>query len=57
MDGTHTLRGINAIGLRRVGFKTPQIRALREAFLLLFGKRQNLKLALERIEEWTGKNL
>ena len=49
MDGTHTLRGINVIGLRRVGFKAAQIRALREVFLALFGKRQNLKLALERI--------
>jgi UDP-N-acetylglucosamine acyltransferase len=49
MDGTHTLRGINAIGLRRVGVKAAQIRALREVFLVLFGKRQNLKLALERI--------
>ena len=49
MDGTHTLRGINVVGLRRVGFKAAQIRALREVFLALFGKRQNLKLALERI--------
>jgi UDP-N-acetylglucosamine acyltransferase len=49
MDGTHTLRGINVIGLRRVGFKAAQIRALRELFLALFGKRQNLKLALERV--------
>lgn len=49
MDGTHTLRGINVIGLRRIGFKAPQIRAIREVFLALFGKRKNLKLALERI--------
>jgi len=49
MDGTHTLRGINVVGLRRVGFKAAQIRALSEVFLALFGKRQNLKLALERI--------
>ena len=49
MDGTHTLRGINAIGLRRVGFKAAQIRALREAFIVLFGRRQNLRLALERV--------
>ena len=49
MDGTHTLRGINAIGLRRIGLKAAQIRALREVFLALFGKRQNLKLALDRI--------
>jgi UDP-N-acetylglucosamine acyltransferase len=49
MDGTHTLRGINVIGLRRVGYKAAQIRAIREVFLALFDKRQNLKLALERI--------
>ena len=49
MDGTHTLRGINAIGLRRVGFKAAEIRAIREVFLALFSKRQNLKMALERI--------
>ena len=49
MDGTHTLRGINVVGLRRVGFKVAQIRALREAFIALFGKRQNLKMALERM--------
>jgi len=49
MDGTHTLRAINVVGLRRVGFKAAQVRALREVFLALFGKRQNLKLALERV--------
>jgi UDP-N-acetylglucosamine acyltransferase len=49
MDGTHTLRGINVIGLRRVGFKVAQIRAIREVFVALFSNRQNLKLALERI--------
>lgn len=49
MDGTHTLRGINAIGLRRAGFKAAQIRALREAFNAIFGRRQNLKLAIERV--------
>ncbi|HUA34888.1 MAG TPA: acyl-ACP--UDP-N-acetylglucosamine O-acyltransferase [Candidatus Binataceae bacterium] len=49
MDGTHTLRAINVIGLRRAGFKVAQITALRRAFEALFGKRQNLKLALERL--------
>ena len=49
MDGTHTLRGVNAIGLRRIGFKAAQIHAIREVYLALFGKRQNLKLALERV--------
>ncbi len=49
MDGTHTLRGINVIGLRRAGFEVDQIRALRDAFTAIFGRRQNLKLALERV--------
>ncbi len=48
MDGTHTLCAINAVGLRRAGFGSGQIRVLREAFRALFGKRQNLGLAIER---------
>jgi UDP-N-acetylglucosamine acyltransferase len=50
MDLTHTLRGINAIGLRRAGIDAKTIRALRDAFGELFGKRQNLKAALARLE-------
>ena len=51
MDLTHTLRGINVVGSRRAGLSAASIRALREAFRTLFGERQNLKLALERLEE------
>jgi UDP-N-acetylglucosamine acyltransferase len=51
MDLTHTLRGINIVGARRAGVSAASIRALREAFRTLFGERQNLKLALERLEE------
>ncbi len=50
VDGDHTLRAINSIGLRRAGVKTPVISALRHAFMALFGVRQNLKLAMERLE-------
>ncbi len=50
MDLTHTLRGINVIGLRRAGIATASIRALRNAFVSLFGTRQNLAVALERLE-------
>jgi UDP-N-acetylglucosamine acyltransferase len=50
VDGDHTLKAINAIGLRRAGMKTPAIAALRHAFMTLFGVRQNLKLAIERLE-------
>ena len=48
MDGTHTLRGINVIGLKRAGIPSKSIHALRHAFTALFGTRQNLKLAVER---------
>ncbi len=51
MDGTHTLRAINVVGLRRAGFNASQVRALRDAFNELFGQRQNLKLAVERMLE------
>jgi UDP-N-acetylglucosamine acyltransferase len=50
VDGDHTLRAINSIGLRRAGIKTGAIAALRRAFIALFGERQNLKLAIERLE-------
>jgi len=51
MDGTHTLRGINLVGLKRAGIPSKSIHALRHAFTSLFGTRQNLKLAIERVEK------
>jgi len=51
MDGTHTLRGINVVGLKRAGAPSKSIHALRHAFTALFGARQNLKLAIERLEK------
>jgi UDP-N-acetylglucosamine acyltransferase len=51
MDLTHTLRGINAVGLRRAGFSAGAIRELRAAFAALFGARHNLRLALERLAD------
>ncbi|HXZ88724.1 MAG TPA: acyl-ACP--UDP-N-acetylglucosamine O-acyltransferase [Candidatus Binataceae bacterium] len=49
MDLTHTLRGINAVGMRRAGLGAEAIRAVRGAFTRLFAERQNLKLALARL--------
>lgn len=49
LSGTHTLRAINVVGLRRAGFGVTQIGALRVAFRLLFGGRRNLKLAIEEL--------
>jgi len=51
MDLTHTLRGINVVGLRRAGVSVASIRALREAFKALFGERRNLRHAIERLEK------
>jgi UDP-N-acetylglucosamine acyltransferase len=49
MDLTHTLRGINSVGMRRAGFSSQAIRAVRDAYTQLFSERQNLRLAIERL--------
>jgi UDP-N-acetylglucosamine acyltransferase len=49
IDDTHTVKGLNLVGLRRAGFTREQIAPLRQAVRLLFGSRLNLKLALERV--------
>lgn len=50
MDETHTLRGINRVGLQRAGYGADQIRELRRAFTHLFGQRRNLRAAIEALE-------
>jgi UDP-N-acetylglucosamine acyltransferase len=50
IDDTHTVKGLNLIGLRRAGFSAAQIQPLRAAFRLLFGRRTNMKQALEQVE-------
>ncbi len=49
-DELHTVRGLNLVGLKRAGFTSSQIAPLRQAFRILFGRRGNLKLGLERVE-------
>ena len=49
MDGTHTVRGINVVGLRRAGFDRERVHALRRAFVRLFRQRINLKRAVEEL--------
>ena len=51
MDGTHTMRGLNVIGLRRAGFDRERIRALRNAFARLFRQKVNLKLVVEELRQ------
>ncbi len=50
IDDTHTVKGLNLVGLRRAGFTTAQIGPLRQAFQTLFGRRTNLAEALEQVE-------
>jgi UDP-N-acetylglucosamine acyltransferase len=50
MDWTSVVRGVNRVGLQRAGFSPERIRAVRRAFALLFGRRRNLRLAMEEVE-------
>jgi UDP-N-acetylglucosamine acyltransferase len=50
VDETHTVRGLNRVGLRRAGFERDRIRALATAFRILFHARTNLALAMARVE-------
>lgn len=50
MDGTHTVRALNRVGLRRAGFSAEQIRAVQRAFATLFRTRRNLRQALAEVE-------
>lgn len=50
IDETHTVMGVNLVGLKRAGLPSQNIAALRQAFRLLFYRRGNLKEAMERVE-------
>jgi len=50
MDGTHTVRGLNAIGLRRAGFSRERISTLKQAFSTLFRTRGNIRNKVEQLQ-------
>lgn len=50
MDFTHTVRGLNRVGLRRAGFSTGRIRELQRAFAHLFARPRNLRLAVDELD-------
>lgn len=50
MDGTHTVRGVNRVGLRRAGFDAARIRTLVSAYRILFRVRTNLREAMAAVE-------
>jgi UDP-N-acetylglucosamine acyltransferase len=53
MDGTHTVRGVNVVGLRRAGFEPARIAAIRRAMAALFARPVHLGRALARVEAGT----
>lgn len=50
VDGTHTVRAVNVVGLRRAGYAPDRITAIRRAVVALFGRPCNLQHALARLE-------
>jgi UDP-N-acetylglucosamine acyltransferase len=56
IDWQHTVRGVNVIGLKRAGFDEKRIRAIRDAFRVLFRKGRNLALAVREIEKSNKAN-
>lgn len=50
MDDTHTVKALNLVGLRRNGFDQARIRALKNAFKLLFLSGLNMQNALAEAE-------
>jgi UDP-N-acetylglucosamine acyltransferase len=51
MDETHTVKSLNLVGLKRNGFDVKRVRAIKNAFALLFKSGLNMKNAVARVEE------
>jgi UDP-N-acetylglucosamine acyltransferase len=56
VDWQHTVRGVNVVGLKRAGFEEKRVRAIRQAFRILFHKGRNLSLAVKEIKKTHGAN-
>ncbi len=50
ISGTHTVRGVNRVGLERAGFDRERIRAVATAFRILFRVRTHLGAAMAQVE-------
>jgi UDP-N-acetylglucosamine acyltransferase len=49
-DFNVAVKGLNLVGLRRAGFKAPEVRALKTSYKLLYKSNLKLEDALQRIE-------
>jgi len=56
VDWQHTVRAVNVVGLKRAGFDEKRIRAIRQAFRVLFRSGRNLALAVQEVEKSGGTN-
>lgn len=52
----HTVRGVNVVGLKRAGFDEARIRAIKNAYKVLFRPGRNLALAVQEIEKEARAN-
>lgn len=50
MDETHTVRTVNLVGLRRNGYDSARVRAVKNAFKILFRGGPNMRENLEKAE-------
>ena len=50
MDDTHTIKTLNLVGLRRSGFGPARVRAIKNAFMVLFRGGLNMRKNLEIVE-------
>jgi UDP-N-acetylglucosamine acyltransferase len=53
-QGYNCVTGLNLIGMRRAGFSTESINALRQVFRMLYREGLSLSVALERVEAELG---
>jgi UDP-N-acetylglucosamine acyltransferase len=50
MDGTHTVKAINQVGLERAGYSKEAIGQIKRAFSQLFRRKSNLAQAIQELE-------
>jgi UDP-N-acetylglucosamine acyltransferase len=56
IDWQHSVRGVNVVGLKRAGYDDKRIRAIRQAFRILFRPGRNLAIAVKEVEQTAQAN-
>src|SRR5262245_10105715 len=51
VDWQHRVRGVNVVGLKRAGYDEKRIRAIRDAYRVLFRTGRNLAIAVKEVEK------